>query len=273
MKSLRLAVLILILTISAACSAEGTHEETGAGASQKTCGDSICDGPENSENCPEDCPESLVPSGEEEKPASSKPEEMAEDGYRYVSFSGTVQSLADFSTAGDFAGDYFEYSGAYSIEIWFPMEGGEAVQQRNSIQLTEFKPLVRGEVECRPCEWTPEEAAYQPLRFELETTLNLEAVTEDGKPADELVYQLTNIPQKSFSVMVDCPCPGVPAAHDDPAAYPQLLTWFYQKLVNPIQLNVLESNPVDSYPISPLGYIAIPEETLSYLIVPDLNTP
>jgi len=273
MKSLRLAVLVLILTISAACSAEGITEETGAGNSQQTCGDSICDGPENPDNCPADCAASLAPSGEEEKPASANPQEMPEDGYRYVSFSGTVQSLADFSTAGDFAGDYFEYSGAYSIEIWFPMEGGEAVQQRNTIQLTEFIPLVMGELECRPCQWVPEEAAYQPLHFELDTALNLEAVTEDGKPADELVYQLTNIPQKSFSVMVDCPCPGVPAAHDDPAAYPQLLAWFYQKLVNPIQLNVLETNQVESYSISPLGYITIPQETLSYVIVPDLNTP
>jgi len=255
-------------------------------ASEKRCGDNVCDGPENVDNCPQDCAHSAQGSAQTEidteggpatgaqeiQPAQSGSE--PESGYRYVSFSGTISTSLNTELMGDFAGTAFEYSSYYSIELWFPMVGGDAVQQRNSIVLTEFKDLYFGDISCTPCEWTLDESAFEPVEFELNASLNLNAIKEDDQPADELVYQLIEIPGGVITGIVQCPCPGsVPDDFTDPTAFTQMLGWFMQKIANPIHLNVLETNTVENYAVSPMGYLNIPKETLSYTIVPDLNTP
>jgi len=250
-----------------------------SGTSQKRCGDNVCDGPENADNCPQDCtlPEKAggeVTSGSEGETKPSESDDVPTSGYRYVSFSGTINTSLNSELIGDFAGTAFEYSGDYSIELWFLMEGGKAVQQRNSIVLTEFKDLYFGDVACTPCEWNLDESTFEPVQFELDTSLKLEGVLEDNQPTDELVYQLIDVPGAVITGIVECPCEGsAPNEFIDPAAFTQMLNWFMQKIGNPIKLNALETNSVENFTSSPMGYLNIPKETLSYTIVPNLNTP
>ncbi|MBC8504971.1 MAG: hypothetical protein ISR58_11555 [Anaerolineales bacterium] len=252
-------------------SASGIQPSTAA--SEKRCGDNVCDGPENADNCPGDCTQpALGENSQEIQPADSGGE--TEAGYRYVSFSGTINTALNSELIGDFAGTAFEYSGDYGIELWFPIEGGQAVQQRNSIVLTEFKDLYFGDIPCSPCDWKLDENAYEPVQFELNASLNLTAIEENNQPADELVYQLIDIPRAAITGIVECPCENsAPDDFSDPAAFTQMLGWFMGKLVNPIHLSVIETNSVENYAVSPMGYLNIPKETLSYVIVPDLETP
>jgi hypothetical protein len=201
-------------------------------------------------------------------------EAVPQSGYRYVSFSGTIRTALNTAPMGDFTGTAFEYSGDYSVELWFPLEGGEAVQMRNTMVLAEFKDLYFGDQRCTPCEWVLDNSTFEPVSFVLDASLNLNAFEEGNQPADELVYQLAEMPQAVITGIVTCPCPGSePGEFTDPAAFPQMLGWFMQKLVNPIQLNVLETNSVENFAVSPMGFLNIPEETLMYIIVPDLETP
>lgn len=199
---------------------------------------------------------------------------VPQSGYRYVSFSGTISTALNTASMGDFTGTAFEYSGDYSVELWFPLEGGEAVQRRNTMVLTEFKDLYFGDQSCTPCEWVLDDSTFEPIPFTLDAALNLNAIGEGDQPADELAYQLAEMPQAVITGIVSCPCPGsAPGGFTDPAAFPQMLGWFMQKLVNPIHLNVLEINSVENFAVSPMGFLNISEETLSYIFVPDLETP
>ncbi len=298
MKQIILITVILILALSS-CNRpinnqEGQHGNQAKGGnpqpsqseSQKRCGDTVCDGPENAENCPQDC--SLPAQGGIQQASNSKGETensaqeiqldessaQLDTGYRYVSFSGTVFTSLNTEGMGDFAGTAFEYSGEYGIELWFPIEGGEAVQQRNNIVLTEFKDLYFGDLSCTPCEWALNESAFDPVVFSLDATLNLNAIEEDGQLVDELVYKLSGVPGAAITGVVQCPCPNsAPDDFTDPSAFTQMLTWFMQKLVNPIRLNALETNSVENYPSSPMGFLNIPREALSYTIVLNLDTP
>lgn len=276
-------ILSLLVTLSLACSLSGltggddASEQTSPAVSENRCGDDVCDGPETVQNCPEDCQAAGMvadPEESDEEETVSEEQPVPESGYRYVSFSGTIDTTLNTATMGDFTGDAFEYAGAYSIELWFPLDGGEVVQQRNSITLTEYRDLFFGDPECRPCEWNLDNSAFEPVEFALEASLNLNAMEEGDQTADELVYQLVEIPQVIVGGIVQCPCPGsAPGDIFDPAAFPVLTSWFTQKLVNPIHLNAIESNSVEHQSVGPLYYIDIPSEALSYVIVPDLNTP
>lgn len=278
-----LSMMLFAVSCSMPSSATGNQsaqnaDQPSAGASQNRCGDDVCDGPENAGNCPEDCtllaeigaePDPKIAQGNQTESANT-----SESGYRYVSFSGSIFTALNSDLMGDFTGTAFEYSGDYSIELWFPMQGGEAVQQRNSITLTEFKDLYFRDDTCTPCDWILDKSAYEPVKFELDASLNIEGIREDDQTADELVYQLSTIPGDAITGIVQCPCEGsAPDEFVDPAAYTQMLGWFMQGIRNPIHLNVLESNTVENFAISPMGYLNIPKETLSYIIVPNLSTP
>ena len=91
MKYFRFAILLSLIAVTTACGGMATPNENVVAASQKICGDAVCDGPENSTNCPEDCSATGVVSGEEEKQTSSNSEQPVENGVRYVSFSGTIE--------------------------------------------------------------------------------------------------------------------------------------------------------------------------------------
>jgi len=269
-----------------ACSLGGFIEptETQPPVSEKRCGDQICDGPENPKNCPQDCKEAtpimtqmeidIAPliSPETQITSETDFEEQADSGYRYVSFGSDIYTALNPSINTEFVGTAFEYSGIYQIELWFPIDGGDQVQQRNTIRLTEFKDLYFGNPECTPCEWVLDETSFDPISFNLQAQLNLNNIQEDDQPTDELVYQLTEMPQAVITGVVGCPC-GVPDTFSDPAGITQMLGFFYEKRVNPIYLNAMEENSYENYAVSPMGFINIPKESLSYVIVPDLNTP
>ncbi len=276
-------VLIIAILFTASCSLPGgdsspvDQDQPPAAASEKRCGDGVCDGPENNDNCSQDCNQTVKVEGLAEGSQEIQPAEndgQPDSGYRYVSFSGTISTSLNTAVMADFAGTAFEYSGDYSVELWFPLTGGQAVQQRNSIVLTEFKDLYFGDLPCAPCDWALDDSAFEPVSFELDASLNLNAIEENYKPADELVYTIAEIPGAAITGIVQCPCPGnAPDNFSDPTAFTQMLGWFMQKLVNPIQLNILENNSVENYAVSPMGFLNIPQETLSYVIVPDLSTP
>jgi len=281
MKRITLILAILVL-LTLACRLSGNDttpsNEVSPPQSENRCGDGVCDGPENTDSCPEDCisgaagqPNAAPDADDEESQEAASPDTSG-SGYRYVSFSGAISTALNTAAMGDFTGTAFEYSSDYSVELWFPMEGGPALQQRNTITLTEFKDLYFGDLTCVPCEWTLDESAFEPFSFTLEASLNLNAIEEDDQPADELVYQIVEVPRAVITGIVGCPC-GTPGDFSDPAAIPQMLGWFMQKLVNPIHLNAIETNSVKDFAVSPMGFLNIPQETLSYNIVPNLETP
>ncbi len=195
-----------------------------------------------------------------------------EEGYRYVSVIGSIETAQNEEIMAGFEGIAFDYAANYSIELWFPIEGGKAVQQRNTITLTEFRDLYYGNPRCTPCDWNLDASSFEALSFELETSLNLGVFEVGGRIADELVYELTVIPQKTITGIVQCPC-GDPGDIFDPAAFPVLLSWFTQKLANPVFLNETISNTVENNMLYPAVIINIPEEKVSYLIVPSLEVP
>jgi hypothetical protein len=73
-------VIIIVLFLIPACTTtevEKSSEENGQGQPQineKKCGDGICDGPENTSNCPDDCGEKEVAPSENEKLPEDQPE-------------------------------------------------------------------------------------------------------------------------------------------------------------------------------------------------------
>lgn len=277
----RMLIIILVLTLSGlACRVTqrgpaATTKEVSP-LSDKRCGDGICDGAEDVQNCPEDCAKNGAVNQQRDEPVGSSPitenEQINDGGYRKVSFSGTINTSLNTATMGDFTGDAFEYTADYSVELWFPPDGGEAIKQHNTLILTEYNDLFFGEPQCRPCEWVLNPDAFEPYSFELQAALNLNGIMEGDEPADELVYQLNTIPDKTLTGIVSCPCPGaVPDEFSDPAALPALAAWFMQKMVNPIHLGAPETNTVDHFPISPIYDVNIPLETLSYTIVSGLE--
>ncbi len=274
--------LLTILIVSLGCTLSGLGGDSASATpppqGDNRCGDGICDGPENAQNCAEDCPAGglTLPeqgSTEEDSPApEAQPAQQEtsefESGFRYVSFGGSIDMTLNTALMGDFSGIAFEYAGDYQIELWFPPEGGEAVQQRNTIALTELRDLY---FDSEPCLWELNESAFEPVSFELAAALILNGIQEDGEAADELSYQLTAPLNAVIGGVVTCQ--GSPGEFSDPAAYPVLTTWFMQGLTNPIHLNVVETNTVDQQPAGPTYFVSIPKETLSYVVVPDLNTP
>jgi hypothetical protein len=273
-------VLVLLMVVTLACNIAGNNPvESGndGSVSEKRCGDNVCDGPENSSNCPQDCQsEAALPEVKPEHTAQQSREDIAgeipDSGFRYISFSGEIFTSPNPASMGDFTGRVMEYSGEYDIELWFPINGGKVVQQRNSLTLTGYSDQYYGAGGCAECQWTLDAAAYEPVSFDLEAELNLESIKEGDQTVDELVYQLTRVPVHTITGEAVC-CGGAPGPINDPAAVPVLATWFMQRLVNPVHLYSIETNAVEQFPVSPMYFVDIPEENLSYTIVPDLNTP
>jgi hypothetical protein len=288
MKSKLFVLLTLVLLILACSSPFNSDQNSGQDSDQQTappqseqrCGDSVCDGPENTELCPQDCPAGLIQAPDSQSSAEQSPEPATQanpdsaSGYRYISFSGAIRTTLNEEPMGDFTGTAFEYAGDYSVELWFPIQGGEVVQQRNTMALSGFYDLYYGDQTCVPCEWTLDASAFESVSFEMDASLTLEGIMEDGETVDELVYQLAAPPMKTLTGTTQCPCPGaVEGPITDPAAFPQLFAWFLQGITDPVHLNSVSTTSVELFPISPMSYVSIPEQNMSYVIVPDLNTP
>jgi len=70
-----------------------------------------------------------------EPPTQENGNDMA-SGYRKITLSGTIGSDHNQASVDLDEGEgltTFEYTGNYNIELWFPAEGGAAVQQNNTI--------------------------------------------------------------------------------------------------------------------------------------------
>ena len=205
------------------------------------------------------------------KPSEAVDEKLSsKSGYRYVSVAGEVRTSPNTLSMGDFTGIAFEYSGDYSFEFWFPMEGGKALQQRCSIKLTSFKDRFFGEGK-QECAWLLDKTAFEPVPLFFEAELVLGAYTVEGKTADDFVCSLPMIPHTIIKGTVTCS--GVPAEFTDPTAFPQMLAWFQQTLSKALRINAFRQDTVDTRPFGPIALVGIPKENTSYVFVPDLDTP
>jgi len=133
MKRISILISLWVLT-SLACSlfsgqpaAPPTDAPTlPAPASEKRCGDGVCDGPEDSQGCPQDCPPASVPSGGGATPlptVESAPTEAAQSD-RPLGFGYLYASIKLDRTAGN--GDcgidpWFSPDCTMGVKIWWDM--------------------------------------------------------------------------------------------------------------------------------------------------------
>ncbi|MCD4671804.1 MAG: hypothetical protein K8R77_03990 [Anaerolineaceae bacterium] len=140
----RFLALTFILMVSLACSLGGignsqeTVEEP-AKESQNRCGDDVCDGPEDTQNCPEDCETGMLvigPKEDEESPVSNNG-----GGSKQFRISMTINAESNLmGVAGSDAQSYYEpvMVGFVEIEAVFPENGGSATSQKGTITLTDY---------------------------------------------------------------------------------------------------------------------------------------
>jgi len=186
-------------------------------------------------------------------PVETEPSPDGASGYRKVTLTGTIQTDFNEATLNLGSGEgltVMEYAGTYSFELWFPMAGGQAVQQQCWIALTEGGYTAEYYGTATPCVYTPLDGSYAPRYFELEATLTPNGIYENDVPVDELSIHLTHPLSDIITVNIDCG--GAPADMPDPTTYAALSTyWYANTLTIPIQLNVFSSNSYEGYPLLP----------------------
>jgi len=196
-------------------------------------------------------------------------------GYRKVTLTGTVHTdcnEASVALSGGQGLKAFEYTGNYTMELWFPMAGGEAVQQRNTMVLTAYQEVCFGSAVCN-CSLTPAPSAYEERTFELEATLTLNGIYENDLPADELSIHLADLPIDPITVTAVCGT-GAPGDYSDPSTYSSLMMYFYMNtLVSPIRVDDHVTNTWEGYPLSHYDdmYFVDITETRDYTIVSSLD--
>ncbi len=191
-------------------------------------------------------------------PVADVDEEQGEGGatseYLKVPLAGTISTDNNEASVHLDTGEgmtAFEYISDYSIELWFPGIGGEAIQQRNWIALREggYIPVYYGTA--TECDYAPYPNAYDEKSFELEATLTLNGLLLDGEPADELSLHLPALPSDAVTVSVLCPS-GVPADVTDPGPYTQpLMYWYMDTIVQAFQLDRVMTNSWTDVPMMP----------------------
>jgi len=213
--------------------------------------------------------------GDDGAPGESDDDDRSASGYRKVTLAGTITTDNNAASVDLEPGEgltAFEYIGDYQMELWFPMAGGEAVQQRNWVVLREggYIPVYYGTA--TECAYTPHPDAYEEREMVLEATLTLNNLLVDGEPADELSLHLPDYPMDTVMVNVDCG--GAPADVPDPGVYTQLqLYWHMQTLVYGIQLDEVATNTWTDVPMMPpydMYYLTV-SQNRSYEIVPTLD--
>ena len=196
-------------------------------------------------------------------------------GYRKVTLAGTVTTDNNEATVELEPGEgmtLFEYIGDYQMEFWFPMGGGEVVQQRCWIALREggYIPVYYGIAD--ECDYSPHADAYEEREMTLEATLTLNGLLLDDEPADELAIHLPVWPMDIITVTVQCPF-GVPADTLDPGPYTQLqLHWHMDTIVQAVQLDEVSTDTWTDIPMMPpydMFYLNV-SQNLNYEIVPTL---
>jgi len=95
---------LVLLTIACSLSGDGEaqEEEAPPPQSENRCGDSVCDGPENAQNCPQDCQPGSADAGDSGKPA----EETGEHAPTGKGDYGILYQIIDHAVVShDIAGD------------------------------------------------------------------------------------------------------------------------------------------------------------------------
>ena len=186
--------------------------------------------------------------------------------YRFVGFSGEIETRLTSHAALQLNGEASEYAGEYSVKLWFPPEGGKPLRQENLLQLISRRQLHPGRG-ARGLKWQREISRRRPVPFRLDAHLQLESVQHSGPSADELVYQLNTPAPEHLEEASYLSCPGTPESVCDLTAYTQLSAWFFQQRVRPLRLGCVEHFSVEDFPIGLLFTVTIPEERLEYRLI------
>jgi len=280
MKRVSMTVISLLVVLSLACSFSGQSSggaktplsprsgnppsrPQGGGDGEAHCGDHICDDSEDVQTCPEDC---QMPS---ERRAAS------DSGYRKVTIAGTINIRPNPEAVTDFTGTATTYDGEYTFELWFPPEGGEIVQQHNTVTLTDVGYEYFGDVGCTPCTATLDESTAGPVEFPVDATLTLNAATKNGQPADVLTLKVAAPPAHEVTYSALCSCAGArPGDVTDPAAYPVLsYYWYFETQTWTVQLDTPQAQSVENHVLAPaeVSLVTIPQERLTYTTVSSLE--
>lgn len=138
--------LALVLVLSLACnlgdlgtSDKPTEPTFVPEQSEKRCGDDVCDGPENFENCPEDCDAVVLPKDQEETEEPDPPDTGGDTREFRISMSINTESNME-GVAGSDAQVYYEpvIIGFVEIVAAFPAEGGSATSQAGTVTLNDY---------------------------------------------------------------------------------------------------------------------------------------
>jgi len=136
-------ILVLVLAFCLGCGLMNFGEEEqptqgGQKVSENRCGDDVCDGPENAQNCPEDCGDGIVVIERDEE----KPVEKVEGGTKQFRIVMTINAESNLAgIAGSDEQSYYEpvMIGLAEIEASFPADGGSAIFQSGMITLTDYQ--------------------------------------------------------------------------------------------------------------------------------------
>lgn len=129
---------VWLLTIS--CSSPVLEEKSSPDQSEKRCGDGICDGPENVENCAEDC----SPAGNNVLETDNEDESDNGDSDSHKIFNITINIVfeSDISKIPGYDGSPYSEPigyGLITLEAAFPDAGGYDLYNQGTITLTNYE--------------------------------------------------------------------------------------------------------------------------------------
>lgn len=139
--------ITLVLMLSLACSLGGlgscsgnpTEQEELPQQSEKRCGDDVCDGPENPQNCPEDC--SAVVLAEDQKETQKPTSQNIGGDTKAFRISMNINAESNMQgVAGSDTQFYYEpvIIGFVEIVATFPAGGGSAISQAGTVTLYDY---------------------------------------------------------------------------------------------------------------------------------------
>jgi len=116
MRKALIRAILFILLLSACASAPATP-----------CGDGTCSGPENAQNCPQDCTSASSAKPEENKPAAQ-------------SSSGDLRKSLEITVTTDTTGKGYGMTttAVMTLDLSFPAEGGPAALTMGSARITDY---------------------------------------------------------------------------------------------------------------------------------------
>ena len=140
----RILAITLFFIICTACSIGSFGQEQNVKTepvkeTQNRCGDDVCDGPENAENCNEDCGTGILVGGKTDQ--EDTPAQNSGSGSRQFRISMSINAESNLmGVAGTDAQSYYEpvMVGFVEILATFPENGGSAIKQQGTITLNDY---------------------------------------------------------------------------------------------------------------------------------------